>query len=149
MEAVQDCPASEKIQVGPDQVEITAKQVIIDARHVMADWQVREYARIPIYFRDKKYFLRQKVAGQKPYAMRYILEPWPEDNREIPRSTLDYNEEVVAAREGAVRGSHFEDVGRAALLLFFPFVGMLWSGTKEKLARFGWSCWTACSQRCF
>src|SRR5258706_16147856 len=125
MEEAQPPVKSETIKVGPDQVTITPTQVLIDARHIMADWQVREYARIPIYFRDKKYFLRQKIAGQKPYAMRYILEPWPEDNREIPRSTLDYNEEVVAAREGAIRGSHFEDVGRAALLLFFPFVGML------------------------
>src|SRR5204862_8100919 len=80
---------------------------------------------------------RQKSAAQKPFAMRYVLELWPEDNREISRSTLDYNEEVVAQRESAVVGAHFEDVGKAALLLFFPFLGMLWSGTKHKLARFG------------
>jgi hypothetical protein len=129
--------AAEKIKVGPDQVTITGNQLIIDARHIMPDWQVREFAPIPIYFRDTKYFLRQKTAGQKPYAMQYLLETWPEDNREIPRSTLDYNEEVVAQRDADVRGGHYEGVVRAVLLMFFPLLGMLWSGTKEKLARFG------------
>jgi hypothetical protein len=137
METVLERPKSEKVKVGPDQVEITATQVIIDARHPMTDWQVREYTRLPIYFRDKKYFLRQKIAGQKPYAMRYILEPWPEDSKGISGATFDYNEEVVKDREAAIRGGHYEDVGKAVLLLFFPVAGMLWSNTKDKLARFG------------
>jgi hypothetical protein len=140
METVQNPapqPPPEKIKVGPDDVTIDGNQVIIHAKHVMADWQVREYCRVPIYFRDKKYFLAQKGAAQKPYAMRYVLEAWPADNNEISRSALDYNEEVVAQREAAVRGAHLDDVVRAALLLCFPFLGMLWSKTKDKLARFG------------
>jgi hypothetical protein len=137
METVQKQPVSEKVAVGPDRVEITATQVIIDARHPMTDWQVREYSRIPIYFRDKKYFLRQKSAGQKPWAVRYLLEPWPADNKEIPPTTFDYNEEVVKEREAAIRGGHFEDVVKAALLLVYPLVGLLWSKTKDSLARFG------------
>jgi len=52
MENVTQRPMSEKIAVGPDRVEITAMQVIIDARHSMLDWQVWEYLRLPIYFRD-------------------------------------------------------------------------------------------------
>ncbi len=137
METVEKCQASEKIKVGPDQVTVTGNQLIIDARHIMPDWQVREFAPIPIYFRNTKYFLRQKTVGAKPYAIRYLLEVWPEENREIPRSTLDYNEEVVSQREADLRGGHYEDAIRAVLLMFFPLLGMLWSGTKAKLARFG------------
>jgi len=59
METAQECPKTETIKVGPDQVTMEGKQVIIDARHLMPDWQVREYARIPVYFQEKKYFLRQ------------------------------------------------------------------------------------------
>ena len=129
--------APEKIKIGPDQVEIVGNQVIIDARHIFPDWQVREHSRIPIYFRDQKYFLRQKADAQKPYAIRYILERWPDDLRETSRLSLDYGEEAVAEREGAIRGGHFSDVGRAFFLLFFPVVGMLWSRTKDNLARFG------------
>jgi hypothetical protein len=137
METVEKCQTPEKIKVGPDQVTITGNQLMIDARHIMPDWQVREFAPIPIYFRNTKYFLRQKTAGAKPYAMRYLLEVWPAENREIPRSTLDYNEEVVSQREADLRGAHYENAIKAFLLLFFPLLGMLWSGTKEKLARFG------------
>jgi hypothetical protein len=140
MEHVTERPVSakiEKIAVGPDQVEITATQVIINARHPMPDWQVREYSRIPIYFRDQKYFLRQKSAGQKPFAARYLLELWPADNKEIAPTTFDYNEEVVKEREAAIRGRHFETVVQAALLLVYPLVGLFWSKTKDNLARFG------------
>jgi hypothetical protein len=133
----QSSAAPEKIKIGPDQVEIVGNQVIIDARHIFPDWQVREHSRIPIYFRDQKYFLRQKADAQKPYAIRYVLERWPDDLRETSRLSLDYGEEAVSDREAAIRGGHFDDVGRAAFLLFFPVVGMLWSRTKDKLARFG------------
>jgi hypothetical protein len=138
METAQECPKTETIKVGPDQVTIGGDKVTIDARHIFADWQVREYSRIPIYFQEKKYFLRQKSPGQKPFAMRYVLELWPADSSATTsRVMLEYSEQVVAEREAAIRGGHYEDVGKAALLLVFPFLGMLWSGTKLKLARFG------------
>jgi hypothetical protein len=137
METAQHRAASETIKVGPDDVLITETQVVINAKHAMTDWQIREFCRIPIYFRERKYFLAQKSAAQKPFAVCYVLEPWPEDNHEISRATFDYNEEVVSEREAAVRGGHFEAVVRAVLLLCFPLLGILWSKTKDKLARFG------------
>jgi hypothetical protein len=130
-------PQATKIKIGRDQVTISGNQVTIDARHPFADWQVREFARIPIYFQDRKYFLREKAQGPKPFAVRYVLELWPEDNREPARCAFDYNEEIVAERDAAIRGGHYENVMRAVLLLVFPFLGLLWSDTKDKLARFG------------
>ena len=126
----------ETIKVGPDRVTITGKQVVIEAKHAMPDWQVREFSPIPIYFRDQKMFLRQKVAAQKPYAVRYLLEPWPEGTPQA-NLTFSYDAEAVAQRDAGVRGGHVDDAGRAALILFYPLLGLLWSNTKEKLRRFG------------
>src|SRR4030095_11837169 len=36
-----------------------------------------------------------------------------------------------------VKSGHIDDIGRAVLIIFYPLLGMLWSGTKEKLVRFG------------
>lgn len=137
VETAKESASPETLQVGPDQVTIEGNKVTIDARHVMPDWQVREYSRIPVYFQEKKYFLRQKTDAVKPFAIRYVLELWPEGEGGTSRVMLEYNEQVVAEREAAIRGGHYEDLGKAALLLVFPFLGLLWSETKQKLARFG------------
>ena len=124
------------LKIGRDQVTISEKQIIIDAAAEMPDWQVREFNRSIIYFQDQKYFLRQKSPAQMPYRFRYVLEPWP---MEAPTSggCFNYDEEAVAQRDAAIKAGHFEDVARAFLYLFFPFLGLLWSGTKDKLSRFG------------
>jgi hypothetical protein len=137
METPPQSQASETIKVGPDLVTVTDREVIIDATHEMPDWQVRGFTRAPIYFRDKKYFLRQQEAGQRPYAVRYILDPWPEGYTQAVRSFFTYDEEAVAQREAGVKSGHIDDIGRAVLIIFYPLLGMLWSGTKEKLVRFG------------
>jgi hypothetical protein len=122
--------------VGRDKVTISEKQVIIDAAAEMPDWQVREFNRAIIFFQEKKYFLRQKSPAQKPYRLRYVLEPWPV---EAPTGggSFTYDADAVAERDAAIKQGHFEDVARAFLYLFYPFLGLLWSGTKDKLARFG------------
>jgi hypothetical protein len=137
METPAQSPPSETINIGKDVVTIGASQVTIDALHEMPDWQVREFARTPIYFRDNKYFLRQKSPAQKPFAARYVLEPWPADATWTSKSWLSYDEEAVAERDAAIKSGHMEDVVRAFLYLLFPFLGLLWSGTKDKLVRFG------------
>jgi hypothetical protein len=47
-----------------------------------------------------------------------------------------YDAETVAQREGELRGGHLDDAGRAGLIFFYPVLGLLWSGPKEKLRRF-------------
>lgn len=136
METTESAIEVKTLKVGRDQVTISEKQLIIDAAAEMPDWQVREFNRSIIYFQDKKYFLRQKSAAKAPYRFRYVLEPWP---TEAPTSGgwFTYDEEAVAQRDAAIKAGHFEDVARAFLYLLFPFLGFLWSGTKDKLARFG------------
>src|SRR5262245_5579460 len=116
---------------------INGKQVTIDALHEMPDWQVREFARVPVYIEDWKFFLRERLPGKKPYAARYILERWPEDCKEPCKTFLSYDEAAVAEREASIKSGRTDDIGRAVLMLFYPVLGMLWSGTKEKLVRFG------------
>ncbi len=125
------------LKVGRDQVTITENQVIIDAAAEMPDWQVRGFNRFPIYFQDEKYFLRQKAAAQTPYRVRYVLEPWPTEATTSGGGWFAYDEEAVAQRDAAIKDGRFEDVVRSVLYLFYPLLGLLWSGTKDKLARFG------------
>ena len=68
----------EQIWIGRDHLTITADHVVIDAAREMPDWQVREFKRVPIFLGELKFFLRQKVQGAPPFAMRYLLERWPE-----------------------------------------------------------------------
>jgi hypothetical protein len=75
MELKEQVGGRETVNIGPDVVTITSEGVTIDAKHPMSEWQVREFSPIPIYFQDKKYFLRRKTPGTKPFAMRYFLEP--------------------------------------------------------------------------
>ena len=136
METIEQIEAKETVKIGPDVVTITGDKVVIDAKHEMPDWQVREYAPAPIYFRDKKYFLRRKVAGEKPFKVRYHMEPWREGVAQ-GKVTFTYDAETVAQREGELRGGRLDDAGRAGLIFFYPVLGLLWSEPKEKLRRFG------------
>ena len=135
METTEQGQVAESIKIGPDVVTIKGDQVTIDAKHAMPDWQVREFSPMPIYFRDKKYMLRRKMAGEKPFAMRYFLEPWREGAPQ-GNCTFSYDEETVTQREKALLSGHMDDVGHAALIFLYPFLGLLWSNTKEKLRRF-------------
>src|SRR5688572_10732944 len=118
--------AKETLKIGPDVVTISGDSVVIDAKHAMPEWQVREFSPMPIYFRDKKYFLRRKAEAEKPFAMRYYLEAWREGT---PQNNVTFNcdEETVKQREGDIRGGHVDDLGRAGLLFLYPFLGLLWS----------------------
>lgn len=136
MGTIEQVGLAETVKIGPDLVTVGGDRLVIDAKHAMPEWQVREFSPMPIYFRDKKYLLRQKLAGEKPYAVRYILGPWPEGTSQGNR-TFNYDAEAVAQREGALRDGHVDDAGRAFLIFLYPFLGLLWSNTKEKLRRFG------------
>ena len=127
----------ESFKVGADRVAFFGELVIIDAAREMPGWIVREFARKPIYFRSKKYLLRSKSPSEKPYALRYVLEPWPADFAEPQREFLTYDEETVAHRDAAIRRAQASGAVRHVLLLLYPFLGFLWSSPKDKLARLG------------
>jgi len=128
----------ETLWVGKDQLTITGDYVIIDAAHEIDDWTVREFQRVPIFLGEFKFFLRQKTPGQRPFAMRYLLERWPDDAHFATAPvSFTYDEQFVAERDAEHgRLKRYENLGRG-LMCLYPFLGFLWSGTKKKLVPAG------------
>ena len=124
--------------VGKDHLTITEDFVVIDAAQEILDWQVREFQRMPIFLGDFKFFLRQKVKGEAPFAMRYILQRWPEDAAfDSAPCSFTYDEQFVAERDADhARNERYEKLGRI-LICLYPLLGFLWSGTKKKLVPAG------------
>jgi hypothetical protein len=127
------------VQIGPDRVTIKDSEVIIEAKHKMPEWQVRELNPPPVYFEDKKYQLVHATKAEAPYAARYILVPWPADLSSNSKLFYAYDAEAITERDGALRVGQAEGLARALLLPFYPFLGLLWSGVQKRLCRFGFA----------
>src|SRR5262245_14022776 len=125
------------LKVGPDKVTVTEKEVIIEAKHPMTEWQVRDLNPIPIYFEDGKYFLVEVRKAAPPFAVRYLLHPWPEGNSSSAKQFYTYDAESVAERDSNRRSDNLDGIVRGCLLPFYPFLGMLWSGVQQRLIRYG------------
>jgi hypothetical protein len=125
------------IQVGPDRVTIKDNEVIIEAKRKMPDWEVRELNPIPVYFEDKKYYLVEQRKCQGAYAIRYLLFPWREDEFHRTKLFYAYDAEAVKERDADFRSGNLDELTRFAMFPFYPFLGLLWSGTQKRLTRFG------------
>jgi hypothetical protein len=137
---MQDPTASQPertLRVGPDKVTVRETEVVIEAKRPLADWEVHEHNAAPIFFENKKYLLVHKAKASPPFAVRYVLQPWPDGQSANAKIVLSYDAEAVAEREAAHRGDTADETIRMALLPFYPFLGLLWSGTQKKLTRFG------------
>src|SRR5438034_7816968 len=104
------------LRIGPDRVTISDGQVIIEAFHPMPDWQVREFSPVPIYFDNEKYLLARKSKAQPPFAVCYVLHPWPESYISNTKLFLTYDAAAVAEREADRRSDTFNEIIRACLL---------------------------------
>jgi hypothetical protein len=128
----------EGLTVGSDKVVFFDGSIVVYAARAMADWQVREYCRIPVFFQDRKYYIRRKARAEAPYVMGYELAPWPEDLHEESSLSITYDQEYVARRDRFLQQDKLDDFGRLLLLPCFPLLGFLWSGFKDRrLERFG------------
>ena len=128
----------ESLWIGRDHLTITPDQVVIDAAQVMPDWQVRDYQRMPIFLGESKFFLRQKIQAKKPFALRYVLERWPEEaSFDAAAFSLTYDEDYVRQRDAAHEEEKRADKIGMAMLWLYPVLGFLWAGTKKKLIPFG------------
>jgi hypothetical protein len=130
-------PPEKVLKIGPDRVTIKSDEVIIEARHEMPDWSVRELNHVPLYFGENKYYLVEKSKARPPYAARYVLMPWPDGQSTSAKGLYTYDLEAVTEREQANRSGNFDDLGRAFLMPFYPFLGLLWSDNQKGLIRFG------------
>ena len=122
------------LNVGKDVLTIQGDFVTIDAAQEMPDWEVREFRRLPIFLGDFKFFLRQRTLGHSPFAMRYLLERWPDDAHfDSAPVSFTYDEQFVLERDTEhARRQRLDKLG-AALMALYPVLGFLWSGTKQKL----------------
>jgi len=137
MDEISEPKPERVLQIGPDRVTFEANNVVIEAKHEMPDWEVREINPAPVYFEDKKFFLIEKRRANPPYAIRYLLSPWPEDQTAGTKLFYTYDAETVAEREANHRLGNRDEIVRLCLLPFYPFLGLLWSGTQQRLTRFG------------
>jgi hypothetical protein len=125
------------IRIGPDQVTITDNEVVIESKHEMPDWKVQTMQAPVIHFEGRKYFLAEKGQALPPYTVRYVLRPWPEGKVPNARLFHVYSAETVAERDSDRRSGIREEMMRAQLLVFYPFLGLLWSGIQKRLIRLG------------
>jgi hypothetical protein len=123
----------QSITVGSDLVEVADDRVIIHARHPFMDWRIREFCRQPIFFKGQKFFLRQRHKGSSPYAIRYELEPWPENLHEESSAQFVYDDAAVAKRDADIKTQHQRTALWYLLLPLYPFFGLCWSGFKENV----------------
>src|SRR6266481_2076597 len=131
-------PKPERVlQIGPDRITVTGDEVAIEAKHEMPNWEVRELNPAPVYFEDKKYYLIEKRRANPPYAVRYLMAPWPADQSAGTKLFYTYDAETVAEREANHRLGNRDEVVRLGLLPLYPLLGLLWSGTQQRLTRFG------------
>jgi len=137
MEAPSGTNSERTIQIGPDRVTILGSEIVIEAKHDMPDWELRDLNPIPVYFEDRKYHLVEKRKAAAPYAVRYLLQPWPEGHVSNAKLFWTYDAEAVAERDANLRSGKVDDAVRIALLPFYPILGLLWSGTQQRLMRFG------------
>jgi hypothetical protein len=137
MEHTTEAKPERILQVGPDRVSYVEDKVVIEAKHEMPDWEVREINPAPVYFEDRKWFLLDKRRSNPPFAVRYLLAPWPADQSAGTKLFYTYDAETVADRDENHKSGNRDEMVRLGLLPFYPFLGLLWSGTQQRLIRFG------------
>lgn len=129
---------SDALAVGVDKVWAEGETIFILSTREMQEWRIREFQRMPIYFRGSKYYLRNKTQAMRPFVVRYELAPWPQDFHDQSSRFVTYDEDYVAQREAGSRSEVKAEWVRSCLLPFYPFLGFLWSGFKERvLMRYG------------
>ena len=127
----------DSVQIGPDKIQFIGETVVIFAAYEM-DWPLREFCRVPIFFRNRKYYLRGKSKPEPPYAVRYELWPWPDQFHEAAHREIIYDEDYVLERDAGAGSEKKNAFIRMLWLPFYPFLGFFWSGFKERvLSRYG------------
>jgi len=79
------------MNIGSDEVVFDGERIVIHAAEPM-DWPVREFCKVPVFFRGRKYYLRSKRGVEQPRPMVYELWPWPADLHEASQHTVVYDE---------------------------------------------------------
>jgi hypothetical protein len=114
------------MKVGSDQVNVEGNRLIIHAAEPM-DWPIREFCRIPICFESRKYYVRSKHKGERPYAMVYELWPWPANLHEASTRQVVYDAAYVVERDEIATRQRGHERCYVVLLPVYPLLGFCWS----------------------
>ena len=120
------------VNIGSDQTEMEGDRLIIHAAESM-DWPIREFCRVPIWFEGRKYYVRSKRKGERPYAMVYELWPWPADLHEASTRQVVYGEAYVVERDKSAASRRGHEHFHAVLLPVYPLLGLFWSRFKNRV----------------
>ncbi len=126
---VEEKPA---ITPGSDKVCLREDRLIVHATEVM-DWPIREFSKVPIYFQERRYYVRAKRDAEPPYRVVYELWPWPEDLHEVSAKWVVYDEAYVVERNRAAAKARRKEWLYAILLPVYPVLGLFWSGFKHRV----------------
>ncbi|HEV2391271.1 MAG TPA: hypothetical protein VG146_02805 [Verrucomicrobiae bacterium] len=119
------------MNVGSDEVYVEGGRVVIRAAKPM-DWTIREFCKVPIFFQGQKYYLRSKCKGDKNHPVVYELSPWPTELHEAAPFGIIYDEAYTTERDlNEAKNRHYR-CSYLALLPFYPFLGLFWSGFKDR-----------------
>ena len=129
--AINASPAQTMV-VGSDTVCLEDDRLVIHAAKPM-DWPVREFKRVPIYFQNRKYYLRAKIEAESPHAIRYELWPWTDEHGSASTLFIVYDESYVQERDAAWKTERRREFLRLALLPVYPLVGLFWSPLKRRV----------------
>ncbi len=119
------------------EIWLCEEKVVVDSRVPLPDFTVREFARPRIYFESACYYVSEKSSSSSaPVVHRYVLTPWPKNDEAITREIV-LNEQYLLERADERRRRRREDLAMKALVIFYPFLGFLWSPQKRVLNRIG------------
>src|SRR5437762_13340066 len=95
-------------KIGKDEVWADSDSLLIYAAEPM-DIPIREFSRVPVYFRMQKYFVSSKRKAAGRHAIVYELCPWPPDAHDFSSREVVYDEDYVRERgETAASRRHRE-----------------------------------------
>jgi hypothetical protein len=119
-------------KVGEDRILRRGEQLLVCSNVDMDEWQVRQTRKTAIYINDEAWCLvgKQYTATNK---VRYLLDPWPNQAKEIPGRRIRYDEEYVRARNEAEKKRKIESGIGPILYHLRAFVGFLPSCVKTRI----------------
>ena len=122
----------ESLKFGSDLIQIQQNQIEILSRRENTDWEVRDYNRLAIYFRDRRYYLK-RVTPENRGRIRFLLVPWSEDLQDNPWRIMTYDEAYVRERDSQVITEEFTTFRSILLIAAYPLLGFLPSGLKQRI----------------
>ena len=125
--------------VGDDVILRKGERLVVCSKVDMDEWELGQKRKTAIFINGEYWFIIEKqyfATGE----VRYLLEPWKDAMREIPRGIIKYNEKYVRDRNEFIKAKKLESWVYPFLSLASGLIGFLPSGAKAKIeAKFGLS----------